>query len=176
MFSDESHFYFLSNSCRIWVWHGRGNRFNPSGVVEHPTMQQWSIIAYDPRLLLVHIQGTMTVQRYAYDMLQLVALPYLQGVLYAFYQQDNAWPHTAHISQCVLQGPWLAYSPDRSPFEQILGYLLLSLSIFRVASLSGHSLMMLHFQCHVVYIYPKYMESRRIYEMTDSIYKIIIAD
>lgn len=123
MFSDESHFYFLSNSCRIWVWHGRGNRFKPSGVVEHPTMQQWGIIAYHPRLLLVHNQGIMIVQRYVYDMLQLVTLPYLEGVLYAFYQQDNALPHTAYISQCVLQSPWPAYSPDRSPFEQILGCL-----------------------------------------------------
>lgn len=140
------------------MWYGHGNRSNPSGVVEHSTMQQWGTIAHDPRLLLVHIQDTMTVQRYAYDMLRLVALPYLQGVLYAFYQQDNVWPHTSHISQCVLQGLWPVYSPDRSPFEQILGCLLLSFSVCRVASLSGHSLLMLHFQCHVVYIYPKCME------------------
>ncbi|GFV84784.1 HTH_Tnp_Tc3_2 domain-containing protein [Trichonephila clavipes] len=39
----------------------------------------------------------------------------------AIYQQDNARPHTARVSQQCLQGydvlPWPARSPDISPIE-----------------------------------------------------------
>ncbi|UYV84096.1 hypothetical protein LAZ67_X001160 [Cordylochernes scorpioides] len=47
--------------------------------------------------------GTMTAQRNVYDVLRPVTLPYLQGVPNALYQQDNARPHTARISQRALQ-------------------------------------------------------------------------
>ncbi|GFU63101.1 uncharacterized protein TNCV_4123381 [Trichonephila clavipes] len=40
-----------------------------------------------------------------------------------FYQQDNARPHTARLSQQCLQGydvlPWPARSPDLSPIEHV---------------------------------------------------------
>ncbi|UYV71413.1 hypothetical protein LAZ67_8003051 [Cordylochernes scorpioides] len=65
--------------------------------------------------------GTMTAQRYVFDVLRPVTLPYLQGVPNALYQQDNARPHTARISQQALQDvqmlPWPPYSPDLSPIE-----------------------------------------------------------
>ncbi|GFX83237.1 uncharacterized protein TNCV_4988311 [Trichonephila clavipes] len=42
----------------------------------------------------------------------------------AIYQQDNARPHTARLSQQCLQGydvlPWPARSPDLSPIEHVL--------------------------------------------------------
>ncbi|GFY07947.1 uncharacterized protein TNCV_2579791 [Trichonephila clavipes] len=41
----------------------------------------------------------------------------------AIYQQDNARPHTARLSQHSLQGydvlPWPARSPDLSPIEHV---------------------------------------------------------
>ncbi|GFW50868.1 uncharacterized protein TNCV_3591501 [Trichonephila clavipes] len=41
----------------------------------------------------------------------------------AIYQQDNARPHTARLSQQCLQGydvlPWPARSPDLSPIEHV---------------------------------------------------------
>ncbi|GFT91176.1 uncharacterized protein TNCV_4044171 [Trichonephila clavipes] len=41
----------------------------------------------------------------------------------AIYQQDNARPHTARLSQQCLQGydvlPWSARSPDLSPIEHV---------------------------------------------------------
>ncbi|UYV69065.1 Transposase [Cordylochernes scorpioides] len=126
--SDESRFCLSSDSRRVRVWRRRGERSNPAAIVERPTVRQRGImvggaIAYDSRSPLLRIQGTMTAQRYVDDVLRPVTLPYLQGVPNALYQQDNARPHTARISQQALQDvqmlPWPPYSPDLSPIEHV---------------------------------------------------------
>ncbi|UYV72860.1 hypothetical protein LAZ67_10001014 [Cordylochernes scorpioides] len=128
VFSDESRFCLSSDSRRVRVWLRRGERSNPAAIVERPTVRQrgimvWGAIAYDSRSPLLRIQGTMTAQRYVDDVLRPVTLPYLQGVPNALYQQDNARPHTARISQQALQDvqmlPWPPYSPDLSPIEHV---------------------------------------------------------
>ncbi|UYV64650.1 hypothetical protein LAZ67_3001497 [Cordylochernes scorpioides] len=128
VFSDESRFYLSSDSRRVRVWRRRGERSNPAAIVERPTVRQrgimvWGAIAYDSRSPLLRIQGTMTAQRYVDDVLRPVTLPYLQGVPNALYQQDNARPHTARISQQALKDvqmlPWPPYSPDLSPIEHV---------------------------------------------------------
>ncbi|UYV76642.1 HPRT1 [Cordylochernes scorpioides] len=128
VFSDESRFCLSSDSRRVRVWRRRGERSNPAAIVERPTVRQrgimvWGAIAYDSRSPLLRIQGTMTAQRYVDDVLRSVTLPYLQGVPNALYQQDNARPHTARISQQALQDvqmlPWPPYSPDLSPIELV---------------------------------------------------------
>ncbi|UYV68866.1 hypothetical protein LAZ67_6001345, partial [Cordylochernes scorpioides] len=128
VFSDESRFCLSSDSRRVRVWRRRGERSNPAAIVERPTVRQrgimvWGAIAYDSRSPLLGIQGTMTAQRYVDDVLRPVTLPYLQGVPNALYQQDNARPHTARISQQALQDvqmlPWPPYSPDLSPIEHV---------------------------------------------------------
>ncbi|GFY03630.1 transposable element Tc1 transposase [Trichonephila clavipes] len=47
----------------------------------------------------------------------------IMGLPNAVFQQDNARPHTARISQHALRGvqmlPWSAYSPDLSPIEHM---------------------------------------------------------
>ncbi|UYV76518.1 hypothetical protein LAZ67_14000927 [Cordylochernes scorpioides] len=111
VFSDESRFCLSSDSRRERVWRRRGERSNPAAIVERPTVRQRGIM------------GTMTAQRYVDDVLRPVTLPYLQGVPNALYQQDNARPHTARISQQALQDvqmlPWPPYSPDLSPIEHV---------------------------------------------------------
>ncbi|UYV85064.1 hypothetical protein LAZ67_X004439 [Cordylochernes scorpioides] len=128
VFSDESRFCLSSDSRRVRVWRRRGERSNTAAIVERPTVRQrgimvWGAIAYDSRSPLLRIQGTMTAQRYVDDVLLTVTLPYLQGVPNALYQQDNARPHTARISQQALQDvqmlPWPPYSPDLSPIEHV---------------------------------------------------------
>ncbi|UYV80911.1 Transposase [Cordylochernes scorpioides] len=128
VFSDESRFCLSSDSRRVRVWRRRGERSNPAAIVERPTVRQrgimvWGAIAYDSRSPLLRIQGTMTAQRYVDDVLRPVTLPYLQGVPNALYQQANARPHTARISQQALQDvqmlPWPPYSPDLSPIEHV---------------------------------------------------------
>ncbi|UYV67624.1 hypothetical protein LAZ67_5001398 [Cordylochernes scorpioides] len=108
VFSDESRFCLSSDSRLVRAWRRRGERSNPAAIVERPTVRQrgimvWGAIAYDSRSPLLRIQGTMTAQRYVDDVLRPVTLPYLQGVPNALYQQDNARPHTACISQQALQ-------------------------------------------------------------------------
>ncbi|UYV71313.1 hypothetical protein LAZ67_8002588, partial [Cordylochernes scorpioides] len=126
--TDESRFCLSSDSRRVRVWRRRGERSNPAAIVERPTVRQrgimvWGAIAYDSRSPLLRIQGTMTAQIYVDDVLRPVTLPYLQGVPNALYQQDNARPHTARISQQALQDvqmlPWPPYSPDLSPIEHV---------------------------------------------------------
>ncbi|UYV84601.1 Transposase [Cordylochernes scorpioides] len=118
----------LVDRISVRVWRRRGERSNPAEIVERPTVRQrgimvWGAIAYDSRSPLLRIQGTMTAQRYVDDVLRPVTLPYLQGVPYALYQQDNTRPHTARISQQALQDvqmlPWPPYSPDLSPIEHV---------------------------------------------------------
>ncbi|UYV77274.1 hypothetical protein LAZ67_15000313 [Cordylochernes scorpioides] len=104
VFSDESRFCLSNDSRPVRVWRRRGERSNPAAIVERPT-------------------GTMTAQQYVDGVLRPVTLPYLQGVPNALYQQDNARPHTARISQQALQYvhmlPWPPYSPDLSPIEHV---------------------------------------------------------
>ncbi|GFY36868.1 transposable element Tcb1 transposase [Trichonephila clavipes] len=77
----------------------------------------WDAIAYDSTSPLVRIQ------RYVQNVLRPVAIPYLQRLPNAIFQQYNARPHTARISQHTLRGvqmlPWPAYSPDLSPIEHV---------------------------------------------------------
>ncbi|GFV42906.1 transposable element Tcb1 transposase [Trichonephila clavipes] len=65
----------------------------------------------------------MTTQRYVYDILQPHMLPFMQRLPGVIFQQDNAWPHTARVSQdCLLTVttlPWPARSPDLYPIEHI---------------------------------------------------------
>ncbi|GFT65944.1 transposable element Tcb2 transposase [Trichonephila clavipes] len=49
--------------------------------------------------------------------------PFLNGLPWAIFQQDNARPHTARVAQDFLRHfqilPWLACSPDLSPVKHV---------------------------------------------------------
>ncbi|GFV79379.1 transposable element Tcb1 transposase [Trichonephila clavipes] len=65
----------------------------------------------------------MTAQRFVHDILQLHALPLMQRLPGAIFQQDNARPHTARVSQDCLRTvttlPW----PARSPYLSLIEYI-----------------------------------------------------
>ncbi|GFS55940.1 transposable element Tcb2 transposase [Trichonephila clavipes] len=62
-------------------------------------MMLWGVIAYNTRSPLVLIRGAMTAQRYVHDILQPHVLSLMQRLPGAIFQQDNARPHTARLSQ-----------------------------------------------------------------------------
>ncbi|GFT32090.1 uncharacterized protein TNCV_3468961 [Trichonephila clavipes] len=80
-------------------------------------------IAYDSRSTLIVMRGTLTGQRYVDDILRPHVGPFLNGLPGAIFQQDNARPHTARVSQDFLRHfqtlPCPARSPDLSPLEHV---------------------------------------------------------
>ncbi|GFX04056.1 HTH_Tnp_Tc3_2 domain-containing protein [Trichonephila clavipes] len=105
-----------------------GQRSDPAFIVErHTAISQgvtvWGAISWDTRSSLVVLQGTLTARRYVDDILTPIVLPMLSSRPGAIYQQDNAHPHTARLSQQCLQGydvlPCPARSPDLSPIEHV---------------------------------------------------------
>ncbi|GFV81344.1 DDE_3 domain-containing protein [Trichonephila clavipes] len=69
------------------------------------------------------MRGTLTGQRYIDDILRPHVGPFLNGLSGAIFQQDNARPHTARVSQDFLRHfqtlPWPTRSPDLSPVEHV---------------------------------------------------------
>ncbi|GFV51335.1 transposable element Tcb1 transposase [Trichonephila clavipes] len=94
VFSDESWFVLGTDDDRVRVW-------------RRP--------AYDRRSTLIVMRGTLTGQRYVYDILRPHVGPFLNGLPGAIFQQDNARPHTIRVAQDFLRHfqtlPWLARSP-----------------------------------------------------------------
>ncbi|GFT08755.1 transposable element Tcb2 transposase [Trichonephila clavipes] len=128
IFSDESRFSLSADDHRTRVWRRTGQRSDPAFIVErHTAISQgvtvWGAISWDTRSSLVVLQGTLTARRYVDDILTPIVLPMLSSRPGAIYQQDNARPHTARLSQQRLQGydvlPWPARSPDLSPIELV---------------------------------------------------------
>ncbi|GFY17465.1 HTH_Tnp_Tc3_2 domain-containing protein [Trichonephila clavipes] len=109
IFSDESRFS-LSEMTTAHVSGGAP----ASGPIRHllsSGIQQfsqgvtvWGAISWDTRSSLVVLQGTLTVRRCVDDILTPIVLPMLSSRPGAIYQQDNARPHTARLSQQCLQG------------------------------------------------------------------------
>ncbi|GFU94623.1 transposable element Tcb2 transposase [Trichonephila clavipes] len=69
----------------------------------------------------------MTDERYVHDILQPHVLPLIQRLPEAIFDQDNARPHTARVSQVCLRTvtslPWPARSPDLSLIEHTWDHL-----------------------------------------------------
>ncbi|GFW04126.1 transposable element Tcb2 transposase [Trichonephila clavipes] len=78
----------------------------------------WGVTANNTRSPPVLIHGTMTAQRYVHDILQPHALPFMQRLRGNLFQQDNARPHTARVSQdCLLSVttlPWSQFVSNRA--------------------------------------------------------------
>ncbi|GFV95022.1 transposable element Tcb2 transposase [Trichonephila clavipes] len=132
VFSDESRFNLSTDDNPVRVWRPRGERLNPAFALQrHPTptagVMEWNAIVYNTRSPLVLIRVTMTPQWYVHDIVQPQLLPLMQWLPGAIFQQDNARPHTARVSQDCLRTvttfPWPARCPDLSPIEYIWDHL-----------------------------------------------------
>ncbi|GFX08088.1 transposable element Tcb2 transposase [Trichonephila clavipes] len=125
-------FNLSSDDNRVCVWRRLGEHLNPAFALQRHTaptagVMVWGAIAYKTRSPLVLIRGTMTAQRYVHDFLQTHVLPLMQWLRGAIFQQDNARPHTARVSQdrlCTVTAlPSPARSPDLSSIEHISDHL-----------------------------------------------------
>ncbi|GFT38050.1 transposable element Tc1 transposase [Trichonephila clavipes] len=130
VFSDESRFNLWHHDGRIGVRRYAGERHIPECIIERhsrrtPGVMVLGAIAYHGRPQLLRIMGNLNSTRYLNEVLQTQAIPFLQGLPGAVFQQDNARPHVAKTvksyldSQQVQLLPWPAYSPDMSSIEHV---------------------------------------------------------
>ncbi|GFU41589.1 transposable element Tcb1 transposase [Trichonephila clavipes] len=130
VFTDESCICLQHNDGRIRAWRLRGERMMNSCVIHHhtgpaPGIMVWGGIGYHSCTPLLRIAGTLNSQCYISEVLEPVALHYLQNLATAIFQQDNARLHVT----CIVQRPfvnnqielllWLARSSDLSPIENM---------------------------------------------------------
>ncbi|GFV42547.1 transposable element Tcb1 transposase [Trichonephila clavipes] len=129
----ESRFNLSNDDNRFCDWRPRGERLNPAFALQRHTaptagVMVWGAIAYNTRLPLVLIRGTMTAQWYVRDILQPHVLPLMQRIPGAIFLQDNAQAaDTATVSQGFLRTVntllWPARSPDLFLIEHIWDHL-----------------------------------------------------
>jgi hypothetical protein len=124
---DEWHQIIFSDESRFCLWQSDGRlrvrRPSHSGLT--PGVMVWGTIQFGSRSPLVFIQGSRNAARYINEVLEPVLLPYLQRHRNSVFQQDNARPHFARVTQRVFNDnnvnllPWPAKSPDLSPIEHV---------------------------------------------------------
>ena len=130
VFSDESRFCLGMHDGRQRVRRLRGERRNLAFSVERHVARTvgvmiWGSICIGSRSPLIFIQGSMTAVRYIQEVLEPVAIPYIQRIGNALFQQDNARPHIARVTMAHLEQsnvnvlPWPPRSPDLSPIEHV---------------------------------------------------------
>ena len=84
----------------------------------------WGGIHSPGKTALVVLNGTLNTQDNVDEVIQHEVMPYIQGHGLTF-QQDNAHPHTARLTQEFLRAnavhtlPWPVYLPDLSPIEHL---------------------------------------------------------
>ncbi|GFX48326.1 transposable element Tcb2 transposase [Trichonephila clavipes] len=107
VFSDESRFNFSSDDNRVRVSRTRGKCLNPAFALQRHTsptagVMVWSAIAYDIRLPLILILGTLTAQRHVLYILQPHVLPLMARLSGDVFLQDNARPHRAKMHKTAF--------------------------------------------------------------------------
>ncbi|GFW61507.1 transposable element Tcb2 transposase [Trichonephila clavipes] len=132
VFCEESIFKLSSDDNRVRAWRPPGECLNPVFSLQRHTSSTvggmaWSAITYNTRSPLVLIRGTMTAQRYVYDILKPHVLPPHATTSRSHFQQENARLHTARVSQDCLRTvttlSWTARSADWSPIQHIWDHL-----------------------------------------------------
>ena len=86
----------------------------------------WGAISTTGRSQLVIVRNNLNGQRYVNDILQPHLIPFLNTHNNPMtFQQDNARPHAAHVTQQYLNQnnvnvlPWPSMSADMNPIEHL---------------------------------------------------------
>ncbi|KFM71407.1 Transposable element Tcb2 transposase, partial [Stegodyphus mimosarum] len=128
VFSDEPPFELSPDDQRRRVWRRPGQQCDTNLTVFRQTDRQpgvmgWGAISFHSRTPLVVICRNLTAQRYVGEVLRPVVLPFMSRHHWLTFQQDNARPHTAHVSATCRSAcrtlPWPARSPDLSAIEHV---------------------------------------------------------
>ncbi|GFX84532.1 transposable element Tcb2 transposase [Trichonephila clavipes] len=101
---DYGGFNLSSDDNRVRVWKPLGEYLYPAFAVQRHTAPTaggivWDVMAYDTRSPLILIDSTTATKWYVHDILQPHLLPLIAGFRKVIFQQDNARPHTARMSQ-----------------------------------------------------------------------------
>jgi len=134
IFTDESRFNVSFADGWIRGWRRRGQRLHADNVVQRDiygggSVMVWAGIYHDGKTELVTVPGNLNAQRYCDEILEPVALSFMQQHNVGIFQQDNARPHTARHTRGFLRRnnmqllPWPARSPDLSPIEHLWDHL-----------------------------------------------------
>ncbi|GFX27950.1 transposable element Tcb1 transposase [Trichonephila clavipes] len=99
VFTDESRICLQHHDGRIRVWRRRGERMLNSCVFHHHTgpasgIMVWGGIGCHSCTPLVRIAGTLNNQRYIFQVLEPVVLPYIQGWPQPYFNRiihDHTW-------------------------------------------------------------------------------------
>ncbi|GFT25231.1 transposable element Tc1 transposase [Trichonephila clavipes] len=116
VFSDESRFNLWHHDGRIRVRLYAGERHIPECIINHhsgrtPGVMVWGVIAYHGRSQLLRIVGILNSTRYINEVLQPQAIPFLQGLPGAVFQQDNARSHVAKTVKSYLDSQQVQLLP-----------------------------------------------------------------
>ncbi|GFU72689.1 transposable element Tcb1 transposase [Trichonephila clavipes] len=108
VFSNESRFVLETDDNLVRVWRHPGERYNsPHTVLRHTArtvgVMVCGAIAYDSRSTLIVMRGTLTGERFIYDILRSYEGPFLNDLPGAIFQHDNARPQTARVAQDFLR-------------------------------------------------------------------------
>ena len=128
LFTDESKFNVSNADGRQRIYRRRNERYADCCVVEHNrfgggSVMVWAGISADFKTQLHVVQGRVDAVYYRDNILQPIALPFLNNNGLAILQHDNARPHTARVTTNFLAANgvnvlmWPSLSPDLNPIE-----------------------------------------------------------
>ncbi|GFV92769.1 transposable element Tc1 transposase [Trichonephila clavipes] len=116
VFSENSRFNMWHHDGRIRVRRFAGERHIPECIIERhsrrtPGIMVRGAIAYHGRSQLLRIVGNLNSTRYISEVLQPQAIPFLQGLPGAVFQQDNARPHVTKSVKSYLDSQQVQLLP-----------------------------------------------------------------
>ena len=133
MFPDESRFNLWYRDGRFRIRRYAGESHLPECIIERHIgrtagVMVWGAIVCHGRSQLLQIVGSRNSNRYISEVLLPQAVPFLESMPGAVFQQDNARPYIARTVQSFFATRqvqlllWPAYSPDMSPIEHVRNF------------------------------------------------------
>lgn len=131
LFSDESKFNVSFADGRLRIWRRDGHRYSENCVLQANrfgggSVMVWVGISTNHRTELVTVAGRLNAQTYVDTILREHVVPIFNAHRkLKLFQQDNARPHSAILTQRFLQAQrfgvleWPSLSPDLSPIEHL---------------------------------------------------------